>query len=585
MFLCLILLTLCLKFVFFTDSFILYNKLLFNSAPTRFGPSFKHTNLTLQLYNTPVKKSLNNLHNTTLHNSTATVNTVENPVITSTPLINKVDTNNNSLLDDSLELNKTEGLYTDSEQYKLLSKYFSVEESVTEKEYLPLKDRFITKVEGPEVYFPVEYTLECISVVPELFQSNFLLRGEDHWSELIQIRSLFRRKTEILNQISKLTAEKSDSSKTFFIKNCVNSLLRSVIIGARNKIRELKSELNTVEQELTALRLKLPNLLHPEVTDNNTVLKPAKYSNNAVLKSKLDHVDVINRLCPRYIERAVSISGKGFSSYCTPLATLSRALVNYFLDTLTRLFDYTEVVVPLIVTKSTLELTGHLPYFEDNLYKLDDSNVFNGETGYLIPTSEVSLLGLFKGGKFKANSLPKFFTAYSECFRKEIQDYGANARGLIRQHQFGKVELLCFCPPDSSEYAHSLMLSHIEFLLNQLELPYQQVLLSAKETGHTCSKTIDCEVPLPSKNFFLELSSCSNTKDFQTNPLNITTDTLNRVHSVNGSGLAIGRTITALLEYNTIKRENGLIQVKIPKPLQQYLNNSTLILENPVETI
>ncbi|XP_954552.1 seryl-trna synthetase, putative [Theileria annulata] len=584
MFLYLFLLTTCFRFVFFAYSFILYNKLLFNSVPTRFGPSFKHSNLTLQHYHTPAIKLLSCSHTADNSISNTTIvsdNIVESPVITSKQFESGLRNNNSSkTIDISLEVNKTKELYTDSEQYKSLSEYFSPEESVTEQEYLPLKDRFVTRFESKgeyntaeekEVYVPVEYTLECISVVPELFHNNFLLRGEDHWSELIQIRTLFRRKTEIFDQISQLTTEKSDSSKSFFITNCVNSLLRTVNIGARNKLKELKIELNSLEQELKSLRIKLPNLLSLEVTDNNTVLKPVKRSGNTLIKNKLN--------------RAVSISGKGFSSYSAPLSTLSRALVNYFLDTLTRLFNYTEVVVPLIVSKSTLELTGHLPYFEENLYKLEADSSFNGEVGYLIPTAEVSLLGLFKGSRFRANNLPKFFTAYSECFRKEIQDYGANTRGLIRQHQFGKVELLCFSSPESSEYTHSLMLSHIEFLLNQLEIPYRQVLLSAKDTGHTSSKTIDFEVPLPSNNIFLELSSCSNTKDFQTNPLNITTDSFNRLHSINGSGLPIGRTITALLEYNSTKRENGLIQFKIPKALQPYLNNSTLILENPVETV
>ncbi|UKK00117.2 seryl-tRNA synthetase [Theileria orientalis] len=430
---------------------------------------------------------------------------------------------------------------------------------------------------------------------PELFQENFLRRGEDHWNVLIEIRSKYKSKRFISDQIKNLEIEKVEASKRYY--STKNEQLREENIDLRNEIRDLNHKLDIIGEELDNLKNRLPNLLSPEVGSDSVIIKETL--GDLSTKATIPHYEILERLSRGYIERGVSISGKGFSAYSGEVSRLSRALVNFMLDTLTRILNYKEITVPLAVSESTLKSTGHLPRFEDHLFRIDSRNLFNGEVGYLIPTSEVPLIALHKNCKFKY--LPVWVTSYSECFRSEIQDYGLETRGLIRQHQFGKVELVCFADgsdlseavdydfsnnTDSSsepsnnttgsDYVHKLMLSHIEFLLNLLQLPHRQVLLSSEDTSSTSFKTVDFEVYMPSLGHFIEVSSCSNTRDYQTNNLNIRTRSGKNIHSINGSGLAIGRTLSALLENNCVIRDNGLIQINIPEALRPYLNNDSL---------
>ncbi|BAM38681.1 seryl-tRNA synthetase [Theileria orientalis strain Shintoku] len=433
---------------------------------------------------------------------------------------------------------------------------------------------------------------------PELFQENFLKRGEDHWKVLIEIRSKYKIKRLIFDQIRHLEFEKVQASKRYY--STKDDRLREENIDLRNEIRDLNRKLDIIGEELDNLKNRLPNLLSPEVGLNSVLIKETL--SDLDTKATIPHYEILERLSRGYIERGVSISGKGFSAYSGEVSRLSRALVNFMLDTLTRVFNYKEITVPLAVSESTLKSTGHLPRFEDHLFKIDSRNLFNGEVGYLIPTSEVPLIALHRNCKFK--HLPVWVTSYSECFRAEIQDYGLETRGLIRQHQFGKVELVCFADgsdlregvdcdlshdtdssPEASnnsagsDYVHTLMLSHIEFLLNLLQLPHRQVLLSSEDTSSTAFKTVDFEVYMPSLGHFIEVSSCSNTRDYQTNNLNIRTRSGKNIHAINGSGLAVGRTLSALLENNCVIRDNGLIQINVPEALRPYLNNDSVIYE------
>ncbi len=266
------------------------------------------------------------------------------------------------------------------------------------------------------------------------------------------------------------------------------------------------------------------------------------------------------------LERAAKITGARFALYWGMGAKLERALVNFMLDTHTRDHGYTEVLPPFLVNSASLYGTGNLPKFGEDLFQCKDTDF------WLAPTAEVPVTNIYRDETLDADALPVSLCAYTPCFRSEAGAYGRDVRGIIRQHQFQKVELVKFTRPDQSDAEHEKLTGNAEEILRLLELPFRTMLLSTGDMGFSSSKTYDIEVWLPGQNGFKEISSCSNFEAFQARRANIRckagTGKAEFLHTLNGSGLAIGRTWVAIVE-NYQQRDGSVL---IPKVLQPYLN-------------
>ena len=251
---------------------------------------------------------------------------------------------------------------------------------------------------------------------------------------------------------------------------------------------------------------------------------------------------------------------------------MERSLIQLMMDVHSRDHGYTEMIPPFIVNSKSLIGTGQFPKFKEDVFGL------SGTDYYLIPTAEVPVTNYYYDETLAESDLPKSFCAYSPCFRSEAGSYGKDTKGLIRQHQFNKVELMTFCHPTKSSEVHEQLTSHAERILTMLELPYRKMLLCTADMGFGAAKTYDLEVWLPGQNAYREISSCSNFEDFQARRANIRFKPADGgkpqfVHTLNGSGLAVGRTLVALLENG--QREDG--SVAIPKALQSYMGGKTEI--------
>jgi seryl-tRNA synthetase len=283
------------------------------------------------------------------------------------------------------------------------------------------------------------------------------------------------------------------------------------------------------------------------------------------------------------LERAAKLSGARFAVYWDQGARLERALANFMLDIHTREHGYREVLPPVIVNSRSLFGTGQLPKFADDLFRCEDGETFKaGEyrenDHWLIPTAEVPVTNLYRDEVLEDAVLTISLTAYTPCFRSEAGSYGKDVRGIIRQHQFQKVELVKFTRPEDSEVEHEKLTSDAESILERLKLPYRRVLLCAGDTGFSASKTYDLEVWLPGQGLYREISSCSNFESFQARRANIRYRPQGRnktefVHTLNGSGLAVGRTWLAILE--NYQQADG--SIRVPEALVPYMGGDTLI--------
>jgi seryl-tRNA synthetase len=347
---------------------------------------------------------------------------------------------------------------------------------------------------------------------------------------------------------------------------------------ARNQqIKQLSVELDAIEERRNRGLLGLPNIPHSSVP---------------VGKSSDDNVEIHRRGTPRSFdftpqahwdlgpalgiidfERGTKVAAARFSVLVGAGAQLARALINFMLQLHTTEHGYTEVEPPFLVSTASLTGTGNLPKFEADLFKIaGDWDL------YLVPTAEVPLTNLHRGEIVDGRELPIRYTAYTPCFRSEAGSYGADVRGLIRQHQFDKVELMVFSSPDRSYDELERLTSNAEEVLNRLQLPYRRVVLSTGDMGFASAKTYDLEVWLPGQNTYREISSCSNTEAFQARRANIKfrpdgTGKAEFVHTLNGSGLAVGRTLIAILE--NYQQADG--SVVIPDALRPFMNGTTVI--------
>lgn len=342
------------------------------------------------------------------------------------------------------------------------------------------------------------------------------------------------------------------------------------------EIKDYDDKLKIIETAIDEILLILPNIPHESVPvglDEKSNLEIRKWGEPREFDfTALPHWDIGVNLDILDFERAAKLSGARFTVYKSLGARLERAIINFFLDMHIEEHGYTEILPPFMVTGDCMVGTGQLPKFADDMFKLE------GRDMYLIPTSEVPLTNLHRGEILEGAELPIKLTAYSPCFRAEAGSHGRDTRGIIRQHQFNKVELVKITEPDKSYAELEKLTADAEKVLQLLDLPYRVVLLSTGDMGFSAAKTYDIEVWMPGNNEYREISSCSNCEDFQARRANIryrpaVKEKPKFVHTLNGSGVAIGRTVAAILE--NYQQADGT--VSIPKVLIPYMGGIEFI--------
>jgi seryl-tRNA synthetase len=343
------------------------------------------------------------------------------------------------------------------------------------------------------------------------------------------------------------------------------------------KLEASEAALQDVQAELRDIELGLPNLLADDVPDgasDEDNLEVRTWGTPAELGfDALDHIELGERLGQLDFDAASRISGARFAVMTGPLARLQRALIQFMLDTHTGEHGYRETYVPYLVRSQALVGTGQLPKFEEDLFKTETETPY-----FLIPTAEVPVTNLARETIFDGGDLPVRYVAHTPCFRSEAGSHGQDTRGMIRQHQFEKVELVQFVAPDASMEALEELTGHAEVILQKLELPYRVVTLCAGDTGFGSAKTYDIEVWLPGQRRYREISSCSNYNDFQARRMmarwrNPETGKPELIHTLNGSGVAAGRALIAVME-NYQEADGG---IRIPAVLRPYMGGLTRI--------
>jgi len=343
-----------------------------------------------------------------------------------------------------------------------------------------------------------------------------------------------------------------------------------------DRIKQLEKELAVHEERLQSILMGIPNIPHPSVPigkdeKDNPLVKTHGIPTRFDFEPQA-HWDIGDRLKILDLGRAAQITGARFPLLIGDGALLERALINFMLNTHTISHGYTEVLPPFIVNRQTMTNTGQLPKFEADLFKLENWDYF------LIPTAEVPVTNIHQNEIIEEERLPIYYTAFTPCFRSEAGSYGKDTRGLIRQHQFNKVELVKFTTPESSYDELETLLDNAETILRQLELPYRVITLCTGDLGFSAAKTYDIEVWMPSQGVYREISSCSNFEDFQARRANIRFKRKGQkgtqlVHTLNGSGLAVGRTLAAILENN--QQSDG--SVIVPQALRPLMGGKERI--------
>jgi seryl-tRNA synthetase len=343
------------------------------------------------------------------------------------------------------------------------------------------------------------------------------------------------------------------------------------VAGLGDQLKAIEDQLAAIQETLNDILLGIPNLPHASVPDgqdeaDNAELRRWGEPPGFAFEAR-DHVDLGAGLGQLDFERAARLSGARFCTMQGPLARLQRALIQFMLDTHTREHGYTEVYVPYLVNSDSLRGTGQLPKFESELFAL------RGDPGlYLIPTAEVPVTNLARGEILEAETLPRRYAAHTPCFRSEAGSYGKDTRGMIRQHQFEKVELVQLVRPEDSWAALEQLTGHAESILQRLDLPYRVVALCSGDLGFSAAKTYDLEVWLPGQRAYREISSCSNFVDFQARRMqarwrNPQTGKPELLHTLNGSGLAVGRALVAVMENH--QQADG--SIRVPEVLRGYM--------------
>ncbi len=407
----------------------------------------------------------------------------------------------------------------------------------------------------------------------KLATRNFDVALLDPFAELdTERRSIVRERDELNATTNRVSKEIGNLMREG--KRDEAEAMKAQSKQASERSKEIESRLTVIEAELDTILTRVPNLPHESVpagkgeTENLEIRTWGKARDFAAEGfDPKDHVDLAVALGILDLERATKITGARFNVLSGLGAKLERALINFMLDLHTNEHGYREFLPPLMVNEATLFGTGQLPKFEEDLFKVRFERDY-----YLIPTAEVPLTNLHRDEILHDADLPLSYTAYTPCFRSEAGSYGRDTKGLIRQHQFDKVELVKFTKPEDSFEALEQLTGHAEKVLQLLGLPYRVMTLSTGDMGFSATKTYDIEVWLPSANTFREISSCSNCGDFQARRAQIRfkRDGKNKtelVHTLNGSGLAVGRTWLAIIE--NYQQADGTI--KVPEALVPYL--------------
>ncbi len=387
---------------------------------------------------------------------------------------------------------------------------------------------------------------------------------------LEKLKALFEEKKEVQRRLEAAKAEQNRMSRLFGEYKRegkdISSLQREVSEN-KERIFALGEELRALEQTLFELAAIIPNIPDPDTPDGSgeeenieleRILEPTKFD----FRPK-EHWELAEINGWIDFERGVKIAKSRFSALRYEGARLERALINYMLD-FNRSRGFEEVWVPFMANSHSLFGTGQLPKFADDLFKIE------GEDLYMVPTAEVPVTNLFRDEILKKEELPIRLTSYTPCFRKEAGSAGRDTRGIIRQHQFDKVEMVCITTPQQSDEVFEEMVACASDMLTSLNLPHRKVLLCAGDLGFSAAKTIDIEVWLPGQGKYREISSISNTRDFQARRAKIRYKDEKKnllVHTLNGSSLAVGRTLVAIME--NCQQEDGSIE--IPKALRAYL--------------
>ncbi len=383
---------------------------------------------------------------------------------------------------------------------------------------------------------------------------------------LQQVEALKQKRNQVSAEVAVLKRNNQDASRL------ITDMRR---VGAQ--IKELEEQLRREEELANEYLLNLPNIPHASVPigkDENDNPEIKRWGNPKKFDfTPKSHVKLGETLNILDFERAAKISGARFCLYKGAGAGLERALINFMLDLHTREHGYIEILPPFMVNADSLRGTGQLPKFEEDLFKMAEDDY------YLIPTAEVPVTNIHRAEILNEDDLTIKYAAYTPCFRREAGSYGKDTRGLIRQHQFNKVELVKFCKPEDSYHELESLLNNAEKVLQLLEIPYRVVILCTGDLGFSAAKTYDIEAWVPSQQRYREISSCSNFEDFQTRRASIRYRPKEGkgkpllVHTLNGSGLAIGRTVVAILE--NFQQADG--SVIIPPALRRYMHGQEKI--------
>lgn len=419
--------------------------------------------------------------------------------------------------------------------------------------------------------------LKFVRANMDLITQMFNNRGYE--LDLSMFRSLDEKRRSVLTDLEELRHERNKVSDKIAVMKKQGEDASSLISQMKTvsaRVKELEAELPEVVNELNNLLLLIPNIPHESVVvgldpDDNPVIKKWGEIRNFEF-TPLSHWELGEKLNILDFSRAAKIAGSRFSLQSGPGAALERALINFMLDVHTADHGYTETLPPFLVNSESMTGTGQLPKFREDLFKVEGWDLF------LIPTAEVPVTNIHRDEILSFDELTVKYVSYTPCFRSEAGSYGKDTRGLIRQHQFNKVELVKFsCPEDSYGELESLT-ADAEDILQRLELPYRVVSLCSGDLGFSAAKTYDLEVWLPGQQLFREISSCSNFTDFQARRANIRFrrkggSGTELVHTLNGSGLAVGRTLVAILE--NYQQADG--SVVIPKALRPYMGGLSII--------
>ena len=403
-------------------------------------------------------------------------------------------------------------------------------------------------------------------------------RGEDI-SELDHFGELDERRRKLITEVEQLKAKRNEVSQQIPQLKKEGKDADSAIKEMRevgDRIKEMDQELNDIEEKLQHILLSIPNVPHESVPvgeDEDDNIEVRQWGDVTDFSYEPQpHWDIATSLGILDFERAAKVTGSRFVFYKGLGARLERALLNFMMDLHAEEHGYEEILPPYMVNRTSMTGTGQLPKFEEDAFRIEEWDYF------LVPTAEVPVTNYYRDDILKADNLPQKFVAFSACFRSEAGSAGRDTRGLIRQHQFNKVELVQFVKPEDSYEALESLTNNAETVLQRLGLPYRVMSMCTGDLGFTAAKKYDIEVWIPSQNTYREISSCSNFEDFQARRAGIrfrreTNGKPEFVHTLNGSGLAIGRTVAAILE--NYQQEDG--SVIVPEVLRPYMGGKEVI--------